>query len=98
MLLVGRDRDDRVSMSHYRSNLRDIEFNLFEVFDRQDVLGRAPFEDVDVDTARAILGEVDRLAREDLAASYEDGDRNPPEFDPRSGAAHLPESFKRSYQ
>ena len=26
-------------MSHYKSNLRDIEFNLFEVFGRQEILG-----------------------------------------------------------
>jgi len=31
-------------VSHYKSNLRDIEFNLFEVFRRDLVLGRAPFE------------------------------------------------------
>ena len=26
-------------MGHYKSNLRDIEFNLFEMLGRQDVLG-----------------------------------------------------------
>ncbi len=26
-------------MGHYKSNLRDLEFNLFEVFGRQAVLG-----------------------------------------------------------
>jgi alkylation response protein AidB-like acyl-CoA dehydrogenase len=85
-------------VSHYKSNLRDIEFNLFEVLGRQAVLGAGPFEEVDVDTARAILAEVDRLAREDLAASYDDGDRHPPVFDPDTGTADLPESFKRSYR
>ena len=29
------------AMSHYKSNLRDIEFNLFEVLRRQDLLGQA---------------------------------------------------------
>ena len=29
-------------MSHYKSNLRDIEFNLFEVLGRGDVLGHGP--------------------------------------------------------
>ena len=29
-------------MSHYRSNLRDLEFTLFEVFGRGDVLGHGP--------------------------------------------------------
>ncbi|WP_182524912.1 acyl-CoA dehydrogenase [Nocardioides dongkuii] len=85
-------------MSHYKSNLRDIEFNLFEVLGRDEVLGTGPFAEVDGETARAILGEVDRLAREDLAASYEDSDRNPPVFDPTTNTAPIPESFKKSYQ
>ncbi|CAN5319294.1 acyl-CoA dehydrogenase [soil metagenome] len=85
-------------MSHYRSNLRDLEFNLFEVFDLAAVMGSAPYEEMDADTARSILHEVDRLAREDLAASFEDADRNPPVFDPATGAVTVPESFARSYQ
>ena len=85
-------------MSHYKSNLRDIEFNLFEVLGRDEVLGTGPFAEVDGETARAILAEVDRLAREDLAASFEDSDRNPPVFDPQTHTAPVPESFKKSYQ
>ena len=85
-------------MSHYRSNVRDLEFNLFEVFEREQVLGRAPFAEMDADTARSILGEMSRLATEDLAASFEDADRNPPTFDPQTGSVTLPESFTRSYQ
>ncbi len=85
-------------MSHYKSNLRDIEFNLFEVLNRDDVLGTGPFEEIDGETARSILAEVDRLAREDLAASYEDSDRNPPVFDPETSTAPVPASFKKSYQ
>src|SRR3712207_1718657 len=56
------------------------------------------FRSIDEDTARAILTEVERMAREDLAPSYEDSDRHPPVFDPSTGSAVLPESFKRSYQ
>ena len=85
-------------MSHYKSNIRDIEFNLFEVLGREQVLGTGPFEEVDVDTAKAILSEVDRLAREDLAASFEDSDRNPPVFDPTTNTAPVPEAFQKSYQ
>ncbi len=85
-------------MSHYKSNMRDIEFNLFEVLKRDEVLGTGPFADMDSETARSILAEVDRLAREDLAASFEDSDRNPPKFDPATGRADIPESFKKSYQ
>ena len=85
-------------MSHYKTNMRDIEFNLFEVLGRDEVLGQGPFEAIDGETARSILSEVGRLAREDLAASYEDSDRNPPVFDPETHTAPLPESFKKSYQ
>lgn len=85
-------------MSHYKSNLRDIEFNLFEVLGRDEVLGTGPFAEVDSDTARSILSEVDRLAREDLAESYEDSDRNPPVFDPQTNTAPIGDSFKKSYK
>ncbi len=85
-------------MSHYKSNMRDIEFNLFEVLGRDEILGEGPFEAIDSETARTILSEVDRMAREDLAASYEDSDRNPPVFDPKTNTAPLPESFKKSYK
>jgi alkylation response protein AidB-like acyl-CoA dehydrogenase len=84
-------------MGHYKSNLRDIEFNLFEVFGRQGVLGAAPYADLDEDTARSILAEVERLATHEIAESYVDADRNPPVFDPATNSATLPESFKRSY-
>ncbi|WP_370039489.1 acyl-CoA dehydrogenase [Nocardioides sp.] len=85
-------------MSHYKSNLRDIEFNLFEVLGRDEVLGTGPFAEVDGETAREVLAEVERLSREDLAASFVDSDRNPPVFDPATNTAPLPESFKKSYQ
>ena len=85
-------------MSHYKSNIRDIEFNLFEVLKRDEVLGEGPFADIDVDTARSILGEVDRMAREDLAESFADADQNPPVFDPETHTAPVPGSFKKSYQ
>ena len=84
-------------MSHYKSNLRDLEFNLFEVFGADRAFGQAPFDGIDADTARDVLAEVNRLAREDLAASYTDADRNPPRFDPATHTADLPESFKKSY-
>jgi alkylation response protein AidB-like acyl-CoA dehydrogenase len=85
-------------MSHYKSNLRDIEFNLFEVFDRQRILGTAPFDEVDEETARDMLAEVNRLATGPVAESLVDGDRNPPVFDPATGDVAMPESFKKSFR
>ncbi|GII58762.1 acyl-CoA dehydrogenase [Planotetraspora thailandica] len=85
-------------MGHYKSNLRDLEFNLFEVFGRKEILGTGPFADVDEDTARSVLDEVNRLATGPLADSFEDADRHPPVFDPATGTVTMPESFKKSYQ
>ncbi|MEN3303952.1 MAG: hypothetical protein V7603_154 [Micromonosporaceae bacterium] len=84
-------------MTHYRSNLRDLEFNLFEVFGVDRTLGTGPFAELDVDTARSIMAEVDRMAREDLATSYAEGDRHPPVFDPATHSVAIPEAFRRSY-
>jgi len=65
-------------MSHYKSNLRDIEFNLFEFLGRQEVLGAGPFAEVDEETARDMLAEVNRLALGPAADSFADADRMSP--------------------
>ena len=65
---------------------------------RDEVLGTGPFGEIDGESAREILREVERLSREDLASSYEDSDRNPPVFDPATHTAPVPASFKASYQ
>ncbi|WP_327682244.1 acyl-CoA dehydrogenase [Streptomyces sp. NBC_00467] len=85
-------------MGHYKSNLRDIEFNLFEVLGRDKLYGTGPFAEMDVDTAKSILEEVARLAENELAESFADADRNPPVFDPETNTAPVPASFKKSYQ
>ncbi len=85
-------------MSHYRSNLRDLEFNLFEVLGRERVMGQGLFEEIDVDTARSVLAEVDRLSRHELAASFAEADRHPPEFDPATGSVRMNPAFAESYR
>ncbi|MGD9482759.1 acyl-CoA dehydrogenase [Streptomyces sp. TRM70308] len=85
-------------MGHYKSNLRDIEFNLFEVLGRDSVYGNGPFAEMDVETAKSVLSEIARLSENELAASFEDADRNPPVFDPETNTAPVPASFKKSYQ
>jgi alkylation response protein AidB-like acyl-CoA dehydrogenase len=85
-------------MSHYKHNLRDIEFNLFEFLGRDDVLGQGPYADLDGETARHMLQEMARLSVEDLAPSMVDSDRNPPVFDPATYEVRMPESFKTAYR
>ncbi len=83
-------------MSHYKSNVRDQEFNLFEVFGVDKALGQGEYSDLDVDTAREMLAEISRLAEGPVAASFVEGDRNPPTFDPETHSVSLPENFKKS--
>ena len=85
-------------MSHYKSNLRDIEFNLFEVLRRQDLLGQPPYPELDEETARGILSELERMATGPLAESFADADRDPPVFDPATGSVRIPESLRKSYR
>lgn len=85
-------------MGHYKSNLRDIEFTLFEVLGRQSVLGTGPYAELDQDTARHILDEVERLASGALAESLLASDRTPPVFDPATHSVTMPEEFKKSFQ
>jgi alkylation response protein AidB-like acyl-CoA dehydrogenase len=84
-------------MGHYKSNLRDIEFNLFEVFDLQSDLARGPFAEMDHDTAVDTMREFERLCVEDLSESFADADRHPPVYDPETYSVTMPESFKRGY-
>ncbi|ABK75628.1 acyl-CoA dehydrogenase [Mycolicibacterium smegmatis] len=83
-------------MSHYKSNVRDQVFNLFEVFGVDKVLGADKFSDLDADTAREMLTEIARLAEGPIAESFVEGDRNPPVFDPETHTVTLPEGFKKS--
>ena len=84
-------------MSHYRSNLRDLEFNLFEVFGAGERMGTGPFAEMDAETARGVLTELEKVASGPLAASFVDADRNPPVFNPDTFSVTIPESFKLSF-
>jgi alkylation response protein AidB-like acyl-CoA dehydrogenase len=85
-------------MGHYQSNVRDLEFNLFEVFGVQQRLGTGVLAESDEETVRGVLAELNKLATGPLADSFVEGDRNPPVFDPKTHSVTLPESFRSSYQ
>ena len=85
-------------MSHYKSNVRDIEFNLFEVLGREEILGIAPYADLDRETVSAILAEADHLAKTKLAESFADGDGELPVFDPRTHTVTVPQDVKKSFR
>jgi alkylation response protein AidB-like acyl-CoA dehydrogenase len=83
-------------VTHYRSNVRDLEFNLFEVFDLDTVLRSGEFGELDTKTVRTMLTEAARLAEGPVADSFADADRHPPVFDPATHSVRLPESLERA--
>ncbi len=84
-------------MSHYKANLRDIEFNLFEVFGAGDRLGQGPYAELDRETIHEVLAEIQSLCEGPIAESFADADRNPPVYDREARTVTVPESFKRSF-
>ncbi len=84
-------------MTHYKSNQRDLEFNLFEVFGAGERMGKGPYAEMDVDTARDVLDEVNRLASGVLSDSFVSSDRVPPVYDPATKSVTMPEDFKKSF-
>lgn len=97
-----KNDDDGVACSavsssphHYKSNLRDILFNLFEFLDvGNQTLGKAPFVSLDEQTARDTLKAYDEFARTLLDSSFADADRVGLKFDGK-GNVTLPDSLKK---
>ncbi|MED5816391.1 acyl-CoA dehydrogenase [Mycolicibacterium sp. 050232] len=85
-------------MGHYIANVRDIDFNLFQVLALGPVLDSGAFGDLDTDTARTMLDEVARFAEGVVAESFADGDRNPPEFDPATHEITVPGPLAKTVQ
>lgn len=81
-------------MSHYKTNLRDIKFNLFEAYRTHEYMGDGPFADMDEDTARHMLDEIERFSVDEFAASFVEADRNPPVL--VDGEVKLPQVLKDS--
>ena len=81
-------------MTHYKSNLRDIEFNLFEVFKVQEYFGQGAFSHMDEETARGLLSEVERLAKGPFADSFVEGDRVPLRLE--DGEVTIPEGIGKA--
>ena len=78
-------------MGHYKSNLRDLEFNFFEVFHADERRSATARSRRWTPTAPASVSstEVDRLAvGHELADSFAEGDRTPPTFDVATGSGH----------
>ena len=83
-------------MGHYIANVRDLEFNLFEVLGIGAVLGTGGYRDLDEETVRTILAEAARLAEGPVAESFAFADRNPPVFDPAEHTISVPDELAKT--
>ncbi len=85
-------------MGHYKSNVRDLEFNLFEVLALEKVLATGEYGDLDPQSVREMLHEAAKLAEGPLAEAFAETDRNPPSFDPATHVVSIPAVFKKSFR
>ncbi|MFI5537986.1 acyl-CoA dehydrogenase [Nocardia sp. NPDC051900] len=83
-------------MGHYKSNVRDLEFNLFEVLTIGEVLAKGGYGDLDEDTAKVFLEQIRELTEGPYAEPFFDADRHPPVFNPLTHEVILPESVKKA--
>ncbi len=82
--------------NHYRSNLRDIRFNLFEFLDvGNTTLGKGPFQSMTQETAQAALEQFEKVAMNELAPSFAVTDKAPP-VRQADGQVTVPEPLKKA--
>lgn len=84
-----------MSNYHYKSNLDDILFNLFENYDLEQTLRDHPEYDLNKETVIDLLKEVERLASNELAASFSDHDNQLPILS--NGKVLLGPEIKKSF-
>lgn len=81
---------------HYKPNLRDTFFNLFEVLEIQSsVLGKAPFDSMDEDSARAALEGFLEVMQATWSPAFVPGDREGAVFDGK-GNVKLPAAYHKA--
>lgn len=85
-------------MSHYKHDLDDTYFNLFNVLAIQNYTGSGVFPDADSETMKAVLGEIEDFSRTILAESFTDSDRNPPVYNPDTHTVTMPVGFAETYR
>ncbi|GAB3229540.1 acyl-CoA dehydrogenase [Mycolicibacterium hippocampi] len=85
-------------MGHYRSNVRDLKFNLFEMLSLEKVLATGEFGDLDGASVHQMLDEAAKLAEGPLAEAFAETDRHPPTFDPAAHTVSIPDPFKKSFR
>jgi len=81
-------------------DLRDIKFQLFEVFKMSEaLLGKGRYADYDADTCNMVLDQAAKFAESEIAPTYPDEvHRKPVEATWKDGKVTTPESYKRLWK
>ena len=83
--------------SHYKSHLRDVFFQLFEVLDVGGTsFGQGPFVSLDVVSARVALAALDKLCISELQKSFVESDRVALTLD-AEGNVTLPPGLRQAF-
>ncbi|MFO0756718.1 MAG: acyl-CoA dehydrogenase family protein [Byssovorax sp.] len=83
---------------HYRSNLRDVLFNLFELHEiGKTSLGHAPFGPLDEGTTRDALKGFEQICLGEFQKSFVESDRVPLALDAQ-GNVTIPEGMKAAFK
>lgn len=84
---------------HYKPNVRDTLFNLFEFLEIQKTsFGKPPFGDLDEATARQTIDTMVPVCTGVMAEAFTEGDRVPLKFDPKTGTVTLSPLMKKAYE
>ncbi len=82
--------------NHYKSNLRDIYFNLFESLDiSKNTLKSAPYTALDEPTLKDLLRTFEKICIEKMAPSFVEGDTVPLQMD-KEGNVTLPKGLRQA--
>jgi alkylation response protein AidB-like acyl-CoA dehydrogenase len=87
-------------MANLWIDLKDIKFQLFEVFKMSEtLLGKGRYADYDADTCNMVLDQAAKFAETELAPTYPDEvHRQPVEATWKDGKVTTPESYKRLWK
>ena len=86
-----------MSDNHFLSDLKDIEFNLFNLFDINTTIERGGY-DLDKETIISILHEVDRLAEDEFSPYFSDNKFSKPTFHTKDSSVTLDPMHKKAFQ
>ena len=80
--------------NHYKPNVRDTLFNLFEFLEIQKTsLGKKPFGDLDEATVRQTIETMVPVCMGIMSEGFVEGDRVPLTFDPKTGTVQMSPAY-----